>query len=173
MEQSVFYDFIAFSHLFGCERYLFQVVFTLVWVVVGAVHGVFDGVLHGLHGRNGVALFVGKLLESRSLRHNSLVHALPVVNVLAPSPKLLERGFSLAYGHGVVEIPRSLAVRHACLRPILRRIVAGAALLGKILLRLGFRLGVAFGLFLLLQRFYYAVDGSVPLGFRHLGKGLQ
>ena len=40
MKQSVLDDFIAFGHLLGRERYLFQVIFALVRVVVGTVHGI-------------------------------------------------------------------------------------------------------------------------------------
>ena len=129
--------------------------------------------MHRLNSRDGVALLVSQLLERRSLRHDGLVYALPVVNVLTPSPQLLERSLTLAYGRRVVEVPRTLAVRHAGLRLVLRHVVAQAALFGQILLRLGLRLGVAFFFFFLLQGLYYAVDGLVALRLGHLGEGLE
>ena len=86
MKQSVGYYLIALSHLFRRERNLFQIIFTLVRVVVGAVQGVFDGVLHCLGGRDRVTLLVSQLAGNLIQRDYGPVHALPVVNVLTPSP---------------------------------------------------------------------------------------
>jgi len=41
VEQSLFKNLVAFGHLFGRKRYLFQVILTLVRVVLRAVERVF------------------------------------------------------------------------------------------------------------------------------------
>ena len=172
MEQSVFNYLVTLSHLFRSKRYLFQVILALVWIVLCAVERVLDRILHGLGSRYGVAHLVGKFLRHAGLRHDSLVGTLPVVDILAPSPQFLERSLTLADGSRVVKIPRPVLVGHVVGRVVLRRI-AGSALLGKILLGLGFSLRLAFLLFFLFQSLDYTVDGLVPLGLGHLGKSLQ
>ena len=103
--QSVHYNLVALRHLLLGERDLRHVVFPLVRVVLRAVGKMLYGVLHGSGVGERVAHLVGHLLHAGSLRHHCLVHALPVVHVLALAPQFLELRLSLAYRHRVVEIP--------------------------------------------------------------------
>ena len=171
VEQSVLYDKVAGLHLLLGERYLREVVLPFVRVVLRAVQAVVYRVLHSLRRRYRVALPVGELRHV-VLRHHRAVHALPVVNVLAPPPQFLERRLSLVHRHLVVEIP--LAVLHLLLLLRVLVHVPTVSLVGSLLLlRLLLGLREPFLLLLLLQGLYHPVDGSIAVGLRHFCQRLQ
>ncbi len=149
-------------------------------VVLCTVGNLRKRVLHRLLTGNGVALLVSKLRFLVGKRHNGLIDALPVVDILALSPLLLERCLTLADSHRVVEVPlRILSVLHVgrIVGPLAaedvgrRHVVAPVTL--HLFLRVLLSLPVALFLLLLLQSFDSTVDGSVAVLLRHLGKPLQ
>ena len=176
--QSVHDDKVGGFHLLVGERYVFQIVFTLVGVVLCAVGNLCQRVLHGNGFEERVALFVGEHLVFSSRGHHGLVNALPVVNVLTLSPLALERLLTLAHGHRIIEIPGATLVAHGRLRLVLRRpvivvTVAHGTLTGQLVLGFSLGLTVAFLFLFLLQRLDDTVDGLVALFLGQLGQHLQ
>ena len=109
MVQAVFQYLVAGCHLVFRERNLCQVVFAFVRVVHGTVCRLCQGVLLGFHRCYRVALCFRQLrhLTIRArFAHHRLVHALPVVGILALAPLAFEGGFTLTHRHRVIEIPQ-------------------------------------------------------------------
>ena len=121
MMQSVHDDEVGGFHLLVGERYVFQIVFTLVGVVLCAVGNLCQRVLHGSRLEERVALFIGEHFVLSSRGHHGLVDALPVVNVLTLSPLALERLLTLTHSHRIIEIPGAALVAHSRLWLVLRR----------------------------------------------------
>ena len=119
--QTVLKDLVAGAYLLLCERYLGEVIFPLVRVVLCTVHTLVERVLQGLGLCYGVALLAGELLvllavDVADIADDGLVCPLPVVGVLAFTPQPLECRLSLIHRHGVIEVPRSvLLCRGVCL----------------------------------------------------------
>ena len=105
--------------------------------------------------------------------HHRLVDALPVVLVLSPAPLALESLLTLTDGHGIIEIPLSVAL--LLCRWGHRRLVSVASLhvlslpllLPFHLLGLLNHLGLSLLLFFLLQGFDHPVDGLQALRLGH------
>ena len=180
VEESVLDHLVAGCHLFLGKGNLRQVVLALVRVVLGAVGHVCQRVLDGHCLRYRVGLLGRQVVVVRSVgaccrSHHRLVHAPPVVLVLALSPQFLERRLTLSDGYRVVEVPRGLlrVVSVLLLGCVLAcpRVAAAVALH----LLLGIQFGLLFALLLLffLQRLNHAVDGSVAVFLAHLRQRLQ
>ena len=108
MQQSVFDNLVAGSHLFLGEWYLRQVVFTLVRVVDGRVHLLLKLGLLFLHLGNGVLLLLCQLRQflcRACSRHYRLIVSLPVVHVLTLAPQPLEGLLTLRHRLLTVEVP--------------------------------------------------------------------
>ena len=167
---------VAGGFLFFGEGYLRQVVFAVMRVVLQTVLLASHRVGRFLFVRGGV---VGQLVFTAvfaDASHHRLVHALPVVGVLALAPLFLEGLLALVHSHLVVEVPQSvLLVGHLRgVRP-LRGVVAAAhgAVLCHHLFGLGFLLRLFLLFLLLLQRLYHPVYGCVAVGLAHGGEGQQ
>ncbi len=147
-----------------------------MWVVLCAVSDECERVGYCFRLRYGVLLFLGEFRLIGLERHHRLVHALPVVHILALAPLLLERRLTLAHRHLVVEVPLRVALvllvlhrRVVAELVVLRHVVAAVLLVLRILLCLQ----SAFLLLLLLQSLDGAVDGSVAVALAHIGERLQ
>ena len=178
VEQSVGDDVIALDLLLFGEGYLCQVVLAGVRVV-GVGGGVGRGsrrcargqtVLQGLGDVCPIQVLgaVGGVLTAHQVDHG-LVGPLPVVNVLALAPLLLELLLSLADGRLVVEVP--LGVLATGSRGgggrALRGAVADGALALLRLLYLRFLCASLLFFLFLLQFVDDAVDGRQPFLFGH------
>ena len=147
-----------------------------MWVVLCAVSDECERVGYCFRLRYGVLLLLGEFRLVGLERNHRLVHALPVVHILALAPLLLECRLTLAHRHLVVEVPLRVAlvllVLHRCVVAeliVLRHVVAAVHLVLRVLLCLQ----SAFLLLLLLQCLDSAVDGSVAVALAHLGERLQ
>ena len=162
--QPVHDDQVAGLHLFFGKRYLGQVVFALVRVVLGAVGHLFQrvGQRFGLH--DGVALLVGEVgqfVGTRFGSYNRFVDTLPVVHVLALSPELLESLLTLVHGHLVVEVPQSVL---QVVRRLQRLCLLGAVAHGSVLLQCFLSFGLLLLAFLLLFFLDERLDDTVDSG---------
>ena len=109
--ESVLNDEVAGCYLLLGERNLCEVVFALVRVVLCAVGHLFQRVLCRFDTSDGVEGFLREVFAGARATHtchNGLVHALPVVDVLALTPLPLESLLTLLHGHRVVEVPLAL-----------------------------------------------------------------
>ena len=180
MEQAVLYNQVALSHLVLRKGNLQQVVFSFVRIVGGTVV-LQVGQTVG-DARQAVRHFqtlqrsqtVGNLLILLSRHaHHRLVHALPVVHVLALAPLALEGLLTLRHGLLVVEVPLPVIGRRRCgARRRFHRITLCTALL-QLTFHLSLLRFFALILFLLLQGFDDAVDGCVTVLLVHLRQLLQ
>ena len=180
MEQTVLYNQVALSHLILREGNLQQIVFSFVGIVGGTVvlqigQTVGDArqaVSHFQTLQRSQAVCNLLILLSRHAHHR-LVHALPVVHVLALAPLALEGLLTLRHGLLVVEVPLPVIGRRRC--GARRRF--HCITLCTALLQLTFRLSLlrffALLLFLLLQGFDNAVDGCITVLLVHLRQLLQ
>ena len=110
MVQTVFQYLVACLQLCWGKRNLCQIVLPLVRIVLQRVSGIVNRILPCLGLQDRVPLLVGQFDECLRITdpaHDSLVDALPVVNVLTLSPQLLERDFTLLDSRRTVEIPRA------------------------------------------------------------------
>ena len=178
MEQSVFQELVALGDLLWCERYLCQVILTLVRVVLGTVGNLLQrvGYLGGMGER--ITHLVGHLLGTLCRGDNGLVDALPVVHVLTFAPLALELCLALAYGQRRIEVPLSvIAIGIAVACVVLPFVIVVAETIGVTsilsLVCLLFRLFVFLFLFLLLQCGNHTVDGSVAVFLAHACQLLQ
>ena len=171
--EAVHYYKIAGLYLFLCERYLFEIVLSFVWIVLRAVGYQFERIGYGFGLCYGVELFFGHL-QLFAKGHDGLVHALPVVHVFSLSPFLLEFGFTLIHCHLVVEVPHRIFVcLSGSLLIVVVYVVHSASVLRYYLLRFLLSQLVLFFLFLFLQSFYHAVDGFVTLFLVHFCQCLE
>ena len=150
-----------------------------MWVVLCAVGDECERVGYCFRLRYGVLLLLGEFRLVGLERHHRLVHALPVVHILALAPLFLERCLTLAHRHLVVEVPLRVALVLLVLLVLHRRVVAELVVLRHVVaavhlvLRVLLCLQSAFLLLLLLQSLDDAVDGSVAFALAHLGERLQ
>ena len=172
--QTVFDDIVAGGYLFFGERYLRQVVFSFVGVVLCAVGDVVQRVLQRLGLGDGVAHLVGHFyIIAADVAHDGLVRTLPVVGILALTPLTLKSGLALVHGHLVVEIPQTTLV--ATVLHLLTRLLSlgGTGILRLHLGGFGLLLLAALFLLLFLQCLNHAVDGGIAVGLAHVGENLQ
>ena len=174
--QSVHDDEVTGLHLLFVERYLCEIILPFVRIVLRAVCYLLQRILHGSGFGQRVAHLIGKFLRTHRLRDNSLIGALPVVDVLAFAPQFLESLLTLSNSHRIIEVPCTL---FCLLRRLGLLLVVGvlapvtALFLLHALLSLSLLLPSAFLLLFLLQLFYHAVDGCIALAFGQFGQPLQ
>ena len=107
--ESILNDQVACGHLLFGKWYLCQIVFTLVRVVLCAVVDLFERVLKGLLLGNGVQCLLRKFFAgSAHSCYDSLVGALPVIDILTLAPLLFESLLTLLHGQRIVEVPLAL-----------------------------------------------------------------
>ena len=81
---------VARRNLFVRERYLRQVIFTFVRIILSTVCKMLDRVFTFCHLHQRVTYFIGHFLCLCMHYHNRLVDTLPVIYILALSPHFLE-----------------------------------------------------------------------------------
>ena len=92
---------------FRRKRYILEIVFPLVRVIFGVLHHLVDGVLTRLLSLHLRALLIGNLTAVTVVHSGDhrLIVALPVVDILALTPELLELLLTLRDSYRTVEIP--------------------------------------------------------------------
>ena len=94
--------------LFG-ERYLCQIILSLMRIINSRIHTLLFFLLGFLHSHQRIALLICHHLETICLKdvfYNSLIITSPVINIIALTPHTLEGLLSLQYCLRIIEIPR-------------------------------------------------------------------
>ena len=170
---------IARCHLVFGKWYLRQIILTLMWVVLRTILELFQRVLCQLSLCYRVFLLFGKLHVGIAIKvaHHSFVHTLPIVGILALSPKFFESLLTLLHSHSIIEIPHSiltvvlLSLRSIISIGIISVARSAIALHGLLSVLFVFQ---SFLLFLLSFQFcYHPIDGSISVFLAHLCQSLQ
>ena len=177
--QSVHNGEIARCHLVFGKWYLRKIILTLMWVVLRTILELLQRVLRQLSLCYRVFLLFGKLHVGIAIKvaHHSFVHTLPVVGILALSPKFFESLLTLLHSHSIIEIPHSiltvvlLSLRSIVSIGIISVARSAIALHGLLSILFVFQ---SFLLFLLSFQFcYHPIDGSISVFLAHLCQSLQ
>ena len=166
MIQAVFYHLMSSSLRFVRERYLRQIVLSLMWIINSRIQTLFFLLLCFFYSSKGVALLISHHFETvclKNILYNSLVVSSPVINIFTFTPQALECLLSLQYCLRVIEIPccRTTLVhdRHRGSSILVKVTVVGIFLLQLRNRLFGFQ---SLLLFLLLPQFrYHPVDSSI------------
>ena len=150
-----------------------------MWVVLRTILELLQRVLRQLSLCYRVFLLFGKFNVGIAIKvaHHSFVHTLPVVGILALSPKFFESLLTLLHSHSIIEIPHSiltvvlLSLRSIISIGIISVAHSAIALHGLLSILFVFQ---SFLLFLLSFQFcYHPIDGSISVFLAHLCQSLQ
>ena len=150
-----------------------------MWVVLRTILELLQRVLCQLSLCYRVFLLFGKLHFGIAIKvaHHGFVHTLPVVGILALSPKFFESLLTLLHRHSIIEIPHSiltvvlLSLRSIISIGIISVARSAIALHGLLSILFVFQ---SFLLFLLSFQFcYHPIDGSISVFLAHLCQSLQ
>ena len=156
------------------EWYLGQIVFSLMRIIDSRIQTLFFLLLGFFNSSQGIALLICHSFEaicSKDILYNSLIIALPIIDIFALTPQTLETLLSLQYCLRIIEIPSGrtspihIRNRHSGSSILVEITVVGIFLLQ--LCNLLFRLQSLL-FFLFLSKFlYHPIDSSISRIFIH------